>query len=456
VFYAQSFPLKNCALFWLFVIKARCYSSDMRILMLSQAYPPIIGGEAQHVRTLSTELVSHGHDVAAVTLWYQGQAELELDQGVRVYRVRSSTARIPWLFTDAVRRRAPTFPDPEVMLALRHIIKKERPEIVHAHNWFVYSFLPLKAWSGARLVVTLHNYNLSCAKVTLLHHDAVCEGPGFVKCLSCAAQFYGPARGVPIVLSNWVMSLAERGLVDMFLPNSQATAIGNGLVGSRLPFQVIPHFIPDDAGQPQGDPGPYLAQLPAEDYLLFVGGLGRLKGVDVLLRAYAGLTNAPPLVLIGYPTPYWSIASADCPANVFVFENWPHYAVMEAWRRSMMGLVPSVWPEPFGLVVLEAMTAGRPVIASRIGGLIDLVADDETGLLVQPGDPAALREAIERLVADPDLRSRMGQAAQLRFSEFQLSALVPRFERVYEELLQKGNPPRKNDLRGDKVAISEA
>ena len=419
----------------------------MRILMLSQAYPPIIGGEAQHVRTLSVELASRGHEVTVVTLWYQGQAELEIDQGVRVYRVRSSTARIPWLFSHAVRRRAPTFPDPEIVLALRRIIKKERPEIVHAHNWLVYSFLPLKAWSGARLVVTLHNYNLACAKVTLLHHDKLCEGPGFMKCLGCAAQFYGPVRGVPIVLSNWVMSRTERGLVDMFLPNSHATATGNGLVGSRLPFQVIPHFIPADDSLQHGDAEPYLAQLPAGDYLLFVGGLGYLKGVDVLLHAYAGLTNAPPLVLIGYPTPYWSIDSANRPANVFVFENWPRYAVMEAWRRCMMGLVPSVWPEPFGLVALEAMSAGRPVIASRTGGLIDIVADEETGFLVQPGDPLALRQAIERLLADSDLRSRMGQAGQRRFSEFQVSVLVPRFVQVYQDVLQQqAEPPQKIGL----------
>lgn len=428
----------------------------MRILMLSQSYPPIIGGEATHVRTLSIELASRGHDVAVVTLWYQGQAESELDQGVRVYRVRSSTARIPWLFSDTVRRRAPTFPDPGITLALRHIIRKERPEIVHAHNWIVYSFLPLKTWSGARLIVTLHNYNLVCVKLSLLYHDAPCEGPGFAKCLGCASQHYGPMRGMPIVLSNWAMSLAERSLVDMFLPNSQATAIGSGLVGSRLPFRVIPHFIPGDIAMLHGDAESYLAQLPAEEYLLFVGALGRHKGVDVLLRAYAGLTNAPPLVLIGLPTPHWPTLSVDCPANVFVFKNWPSYAIMEAWRRSMMALVPSVWSEPFGLVVLEAMSVARPVIASRIGGPIDLVADGETGFLVQPDDPLALQQAIERLLADPDLRSRMGQAALRKFSEFQVSTLVPRFEQVYQEVLQwKATPSQWSGMSGDCVGSSE-
>jgi len=409
----------------------------MRILMLSQSYPPIIGGIAIHVRTLSVELASRGHDVAVVTQWYQGLAEYEVDQGVRVYRFHSSMQRMPWLFKNNNRRFAPPFPDFEAMLALRRIIRKEQPEIVHAHNWLVYSFLPLKEWSKARLVVTLHDYGLTCPKMTLMYHDALCEGPGLKKCLGCASQHYGLPKGVPTVFANRVMSRIERGLVDIFLPNSHAVAVENGLIDSQLPFQVIPHFIPADLSALHGDAEPYLAQLPAEDYLLFVGSLSRSKGVEVLLRAYAGLTNAPPLVIIGHQTPDWSRVSSACPDNVFVLKDWPRYAVLEAWKRCMIGLVPSVWSEPFGLVALEAMSAGRPVIASRTGGLVDIVADGETGFLVQPGDPLALQQAMNRLLADSDLRSRMGQAALYRFSEFQVGALVTRFEQVYQNELQQ-------------------
>ncbi len=407
----------------------------MRILMLSQFYPPIIGGEEQHVRSLSTGLVARGHDVAVVTLWHQGLAEFELDEGVRVYRIRSSMQRMLWLFSNSKRCYAPPFPDPELVLALRRVIAQERPEIVHAHNWLVYSFLPLKAWSRVRLIVTLHNSNLVCAKLTLLYHDALCEGPGFTKCLGCATQYYGLAKGVPTVLSNWVMSLVERGVVDMFLPVSQAVAIGCNLVGSRLPFQVIPNFIPDDISTLQGDLTPYLTQLPAEDYLLFVGALGRFKGVGVLLQAYASLTHAPPLVLIGYPTSDWPLLAEGCPDNVFVLKDWPRYAVMEAWRRSMMALIPTVGPDSCPTVAMEAMVMGKPVVASRISGLIDLVADGETGFLVQPGDSAALQQAIKRLLTHPDMRSRMGQAALRKVIAFQARTVVPRIEQVYEQVL---------------------
>ncbi len=409
----------------------------MRILMLSQFYPPIIGGEEQHVRTLSIKLASRGHDVAIVTLWHEGLVEFELDEGVRVYRVRSSAQVAPHLFKDSKRPYAPPFPDPPVTLALRRIIARERPEIVHAHNWLVHSFLPLKGWSGARLVVSLHNYGMVCATTTLLYNGTLCEGSALGKCLGCAAQFYGAAKGASIVVANRVMDPIRRATVDMFLPVSQAVAAGNGLEQRKAPFQVMHNFIPDDVAATQGDIESYLAQLPATGYLLFVGAFNRQKGVDVLLRAYAGLTDAPPLVLIGYETPEWPELRAHCPPNVSMLTNWPRAAVMEAWRSSALALLPSVGPESCPTAVLEAMAAGRPVVASRIGGLPELVADGETGLLVQPGSVAALQQAMAMLLADPASGRRMGQAALRKVVDFRASTIVPRIERVYEGLLQK-------------------
>ena len=83
------------------------------------------------------------------------------------------------------------------------------------------------------------------------------------------------------------------------------------------------------------------------------------------------------------------------------------------------------------------MEAGRPVVASRIGGLADLVVDGETGFLVPPGDSEKLGQAIARLLAEPDLRERMGRAAKVRAAEYKASLVVPRIERVYNELLQE-------------------
>jgi glycosyltransferase involved in cell wall biosynthesis len=412
----------------------------MRILMLSQFYPPIIGGVEQHVRTLSTELASRGHDVAVVTLRHHGQVPFELDHGVRVYRIRSLVQRMSWLFSNHERRHSPPVPDPEAMLEMHRVIASERPQIVHAHNWLVRTFLPLKNWSKARLIVTLHDYNLACAKDTLMYQDAVCDGPRLAKCLGCSVQHYGFAKGVPTVLGNWVMGGVEHTTVDLFLTVSQEVAVGNELVLRHLPFQIIPNFIGDELQVPDDDTEAFLAQLPSEGFLLFVGAFSHEKGVDILLHAYAELAHAPPLVLIGYPTPEWSLLASASPPNVFVFHNWPHDAVMGAWGRCAIALIPSRWAEPFGIVALEAMLMGKPTIASRVGALPDIVLDGETGFLVSPGDAHALREAMAYLLNNPERREQMGQMAKQRVVEFQAKTVVPRIERVYEQLVNVNGP----------------
>lgn len=400
--------------------------------MLAQFYPPIIGGEERHVRDLSIELVARGHDVAVATLWQEGMPAFECDQGVRVHRVRSSLQRASVLFSEKERRHAPPFPDPGALWALRGIIMRERPEIVHAHNWFVHSFTPLKAWSKAKLVVTLHDTSLVCAKKRFMYHEGICSGPALTKCLGCAAEHYGIAKGVPTTLANWTWSKIERRTVDMFLPVSQAIVEVTQLPKEGGAYRIIPNFIPNDPDMSHGDTSHFLAKLPKGNFLLFVGDVARDKGVEVLLRAYAEMGNQIPLVLIGRPTPDFS---GGFPPGVQVLQSWPHAAIMNAWSRCTIALTPSLVLDACPTVAIEAMAMGRPIVASRIGGLLDIVNDGETGFLVAPGDWRELQYAILRLLDDPTLRERMGTMAKQRVVEFQARTVVPRIERVYQEVL---------------------
>lgn len=403
----------------------------MNILMLAQFYAPIIGGEERHVQDLSVELVKRGHKVAVATLQSPGTPEFEIDQGVRIYRIKSTTQRASWLYKQPERSHHPPFPDPEVTRALRQIIKLENPQIVHAHNWMLYSFLPLKGWSGLPLVVSLHDYSFNCTQKRLMRAGTLCSGPGMLKCMSCAADHFGGVKGRVTAFTHRLLTPAVRAAVNLFLPVSQATAIGNGLVEQQLPFHVIPNFISDTPALARRDVDPYVSQLPEAEFLLFVGDLSRDKGVDVLVDAYGGLSDAPPLVLIGRQRPD---TPSDLPRNVMLLGAWPHAAVMEAYRRSIFSVLPSVCPETFGIVVIEAMSMGRPVIASRIAGLADLITPEQNGLLVPPGDVRALRAALQQFVEDGQSRERMGRGALRRALDFRASAVVPRIEAIYKEL----------------------
>jgi glycosyltransferase involved in cell wall biosynthesis len=424
----------------------------MRILMLAQFYPPILGGEERHVHSLSHELAGRGHTVAVGTLQQPDLPDSEADGPVQVHRLPSSLQRAGFLFSDPERRHHPPVPDPEAGRALGRLVEEFRPDIVHAHNWMVYSYLPLKRRLGVPLVLTLHDFSQACAIKRLMRFGIhPCSGPGLTKCPPCSHDHYG-LTGAPTYFANAVMNRQARSRVDRYLAVSRATAEGNGLhPEGEIPVRVIPNFLPGQAGNGTAapmEPHPLTAGLPAPGYLMFAGDLSRDKGVPVLLEAYTRLRRelgpaAPPLVLIGRRTP---TTPQELPEGVQAFHSWPHPAVLQAWQGASIALAPSVWPEPFGIVVIEAMQAGVPVVASEIGGLADIVSGGETGLLVPPGDAAALCAALLSLLADPELGRRMGEAGRRRVERYSAAAVVPQIEQVYQELL--GDPAPAGEKGG--------
>jgi glycosyltransferase involved in cell wall biosynthesis len=400
----------------------------MRILMITDFYPPFLGGVENLVSTLSRELAARGHRVAVATLAAPDLPADELADGVRVRRIRASAQRARGLFATEARTWAPPTPDPEAMAALRALVSEERPDVVHGHDWLARSYLPLKRRRGPALAMSLHYYTLTCPKKNLMYDGTPCTGPALVKCLRCAGRHYGRAKGTVVVLGERAFAPLESMRVDLFLPVSEASAAGNGLTRGRLPYEVVPNPVPaPDAVHPHLD---LLAELPTEPFLLFVGDVRGDKGIDILIDAYANLDHAPPLVVIGKIWP----ESPPLPPEVRLLRYWPNAAVRAAMARCLTLVAPSVLPEPFGLVVAEALTAGRPVVASRIGGIPEIVRDGVEGLLVPPADPGALARALERIVGDAALRERLAANARRRARDFSTEAIVPRFEAAYARI----------------------
>jgi glycosyltransferase involved in cell wall biosynthesis len=159
---------------------------------------------------------------------------------------------------------------------------------------------------------------------------------------------------------------------------------------------------PDVRVIPSGvDVPPKVGPEDEPPHVLFAGRLSAEKGVQDLLAAANGL----PLVVVG-----------DGPLRRQVPQALgfvPHQELGRRYERAAVVACPSR-REGFGVVAAEAMAHGRPVVASAVGGLLDLVADEETGLLVPPGDTGALRAALERLLGDAALRRRLGEAGRER------------------------------------------
>ncbi len=400
----------------------------MRILLLSDLYPPVVGGLEVHVQSLARELVRRGHSVAVATQGQPGVPALREEEGVRVHRIEGWSRALARRYEDPAYRFLPPAPDPGMTRALRRVVREERPEVVHAHSWIVYSFAPIKAASRAALVMTLHDYGLACARKTFWQVDRRCSGPSLAKCLRCAAGQYGAPRATALVTALRGSAELHR-TVDRFVAVSGSVAAAAAGVARGRPVSVVPNFLAPGI-ESLGASGPRPAFLPADDgYVLFAGALSGHKGVEHLVAAHALLGDAPPLVLVGPPA---GAALAARP-GVVVAGGASREAVMAAFRRAAVAVVPSVWDEPCPTVALEAMSCGVPVVASRVGGLPDILGDEEAGLLVPPADPRALAAALGRVLHDAELRGRLAAGARRRAASFTAEAVVPRIETLYAD-----------------------
>jgi glycosyltransferase involved in cell wall biosynthesis len=401
----------------------------MRILMLAQSFSPVVGGEERIVEDLSAELARRGHEVGVATLRQPAGLPPERDDGVRLHLLESTMHRIPGVPVDEERRYAPPGPDPLAVRDLRRVIREQRPDVVHAHNWLAHSYLPLDRRAGPAFVLSLHDYSLVCATKRFFYRGGICSGPAAGKCFAHSVENYGAAKGAMVAVGTRVSEPLLRRKVDMFLPVSDAVRELSG-IGAGERHRVVPNFIGELPPQPPPS-DPRLAELPAEPFLLYFGDVTEDKGVAALVEAYRGLEGAPPLVLIGRRL----IEGLPDVDGLHRLEPMPHALAIEAVRRSLCVIAPSLLPESFGIVALEAAAAGKPAIVSDIGGLRDVVVDGETGFLVAPGDVEALRVALRKVSEDSGLRARMGAAALQRVKLFSPDAVVPQFEAAYGEAL---------------------
>jgi glycosyltransferase involved in cell wall biosynthesis len=427
----------------------------MRILLVSDHYPPAIGGAERQTYLLAQVFAEQGYEITVAVPWYKGSERVHRDGRVTVVRVRQLRTALTWLVRDQRLRHAPPFPDPITIRDLRGLIQRFRPDVVHSHGWITYSCAVALTWKKTPLLVSARDYGYFCANRTLVRDGAPCSGPELAKCLGCAGRYYGIPKGWIAVLGvlAW-RPLLRRKLVGLHSISTYVSAVmrehfldarANRAVAQKrhvLQF-VIPSFRLESSAVPSDAPlTAYLQALPAEPFILFVGEFRRVKGVEILLAAYAKLDRPPPLVLIGT---YARDGPAEFPSDVTALTGYPHEAVMAAWDQALFGVMPSLWPEPFGSVVHEAMSRGKPVIGTNHGGHTDMIIDGETGALVPPGNVDALARAMEDLLRDPERRERLGRSALERATLFAADAVVPQFERAYNAVSRNNAPDENSD-----------
>ncbi len=287
---------------------------------------------------------------------------------------------------------------------VERIARQFHPQVVHIHNWLPAlspAVIHVSHREGSAVVMTLHNYRLMCLPSTFLRDGRICEDcfgrvpwPGVVpRCYR--NSLLGSAAVAASLSVHRVVRTFDR--IALYLPVSEfirSKYIEAGFPPQRL--RVKSNFA-----------WPMMKREGPGDHFLFLGRLSAEKGVGTLLDAWRN--TAAKLVIVG-DGPEAGRLRGSAPRNMEFTGSVSPARVADVLQGARAVLVPSVSYEAQPRVILEAYAAGVPVVASRIGGLPDLVAEGESGFLVKSDDPAAWAAAAGRLF-DDELSMRLGDGA---------------------------------------------
>ena len=393
----------------------------MKILHLASEYPPAkVYGLGRFVHGLARAQAALGDEVHVLTNSSGGAEDGVLREGVHVHRIAFPNPPRP---ADGIGEVLQF----QACLAGRLLSLREQlgsVDVIASHDWLVGPAAREVARALDRpLVVTFHD------EVTGKHFGLLDPDARFVRDLERLT-----AHDANHVIAN-SRYVAEQLRRQLGLAPERITAIPGG-IDPRLLDLPRPELLPAFR-RSMGDPGDVLA--------LYVGRLDPEKGLEALGAAFPrALERCPRLRLLvagsGKCEERLREQLAPAAERVRFLGYVRGEALAYLYRAVDLALVPSLY-EPFGLVALEGMLAGRAVVAAATGGLKEIVRAEKDGLLVPPGDPEALAAAIVRLADDPELRARLGsRASQEAVREHAWSEIATRTIDVYRRVL--GERPR--------------
>jgi glycosyltransferase involved in cell wall biosynthesis len=378
----------------------------MRIAHVTATFPPYYAGTGLVCYHQAEGLARLGHSVAVFTAacsFGDGPSP----EGIAVYR-------LPALFRIG---NAPFLPG---LLGLRDF------DVVHLHYPFIFGAEMVRMVSAVRdipYVLTHHNDLIGDGGRRYLFDAYTAVVAPFVferarKWLVVSLDYAASCRLTPLFRRRWadVIEIPNGVDVDCFCPDLDGTSVRHR------------YGIPDSAR-----------------VLLFVGSLDRahhFKGAGYLLRAFARMGDGETwLLLVGDGDMRLSLVALAAELGVghrvrFV-GTVPHWDLPPFYAASDLVVLPSFPPESFGMVLIEAMACGRPVLAHDIPGVRTVVCNGEDGLLVRPGDMDDLVEKMRALLDAPQRRREMGQRGRAKVEErYAWSRIVPRLLKVYEEVVR--------------------
>ncbi|HWI50945.1 MAG TPA: glycosyltransferase family 4 protein [Symbiobacteriaceae bacterium] len=382
------------------------------VLMLTWEYPPhLVGGLARHVHALAREMAAQGHDVHVLTRSAPGLPLDSMEDGVHVVRVS------PYFQEPSDFRLWVCHLNYALMEAGARVAEQIMgPAVVHAHDWLVaYAARGIKNLFHLPMVATIH------ATEHGRHNGIHDQGQQYIN----DVEWWLTYEAWRVV----VCSNAMRGEVRWLF----------GLGEDKV--RVIPNGI--DLKPPVEGPLPPREHFaaPGEKIIYHIGRLVPEKGVAVLLEAMPQILRRHHAKLIVAGTgPYGDELRRRAQqlglGDRVYFVGWVNDATAYAlYKYADVAVVPSTY-EPFGIVALEAMAAGTPLVASDVGGLHEIVRHEQNGLKALPGHVGSLAEQVDRMLTDRVLAKRVAETARREVEEqYTWAGIARTTSDLYDEVI---------------------
>ncbi|MHB8648233.1 MAG: glycosyltransferase family 4 protein [Thermomicrobiales bacterium] len=400
----------------------------LRILFITDAFPPHSYGSGWSAYHLARGLRAHGHAVRIVVAQPTRRITETNYDGFPVWRARPGARTVnPALF--ALSGLGPGH-------TVRLLIRSWSPDIVHAQH-INAMLVARRAARAVPLVVTVRDHWPVCFYGTALT-TARCPG-----CLVGTRSPCNPQRGSEH--APRLLHLLKREVMRGMLRQRQRTlARADGVIAAsdamhRELRSVVPssrlHTIPNAVDLSRFSPGDRAFALAVpEHFFLFVGKLSPHKGADLLTTIAARLgADAPPILVVGDGPLEESLRSNRSQGSPRLLGRVSNEDVISLMHRAIALVTPARWPEPLSRTHLEALAAGCPVVATDTGGTREVVADGVTGFLTSVDDVETMALRLNDLAANDDLRARMSLASRERAARlFGLDEVTKRHVAVYQ------------------------
>jgi len=327
----------------------------MKVLMISDVYPPLIGGMERELQLLSEGLSKRGHQVVICTLQHSSTPSLSEENGIKVYRFKGIFQKFPYIYHNSERKFHPPLTDCVIVKELKELIKREKPEIIHAHGWILYSVLSLKCKYKTPLVATFHDYGFICpVRWSSVYSGGICNGPiRFSQCLNCEKKVYGPGvyGFAKSFLAYWGVRSNRVFACDVLVYTNPNIVEKMGYLKFKKIY--LEHPIDTDEYKP-------LETEEYKDRILCWVKLDRIKGIDTIFKVARQLPEYQfDFPFVGDDKEYYRILKPD---NVNLLPKQPSREIPNLINRYPL-VMGQFTIGVFGLSELEAMSCGKPVVA---------------------------------------------------------------------------------------------